>query len=201
MVVKLLKSIANKCLFCRKRRRKLLQQMIGNIPSFRIQIRKPPFTSAAVDFFGPLRVKQSRNVSVNGSVMIVTCTTTRCIHLELCLMMDSNSFLRTCRRFITIRGVHPAHMFSDRGTNFIGPHTLVLEWLQSWDRYVIQELFPQTTFVFQWEFNVPTASHMNGVLESLVNSVRKGLDAAITNYTRSNLSYEEWSKFYLKFPI
>ena len=34
---------------------------------------------------------------------------------------------------------------------------------------------------------------MNGVVESLINSVRKGLDAAVTNYTRNVLSYEDWS--------
>ena len=45
---------------------------------------------------------------------------------------------------------------------------------------------------FQWSFNVPTASHMNGVVESLINSVRKGLDASVVNYTRSLLIYEEW---------
>ena len=34
---------------------------------------------------------------------------------------------------------------------------------------------------------------MNGVVESLIHSVRKGLDAAITNYTRTVLSYEDWA--------
>ena len=34
--------------------------------------------------------------------------------------------------------------------------------------------------------------HTNGVVEFLINSVRKGLDAAVVNYTRSLLTYEEW---------
>ena len=34
---------------------------------------------------------------------------------------------------------------------------------------------------------------MNGVVESLINSVRKGLDAAIVNYMRSILTFENWS--------
>ena len=91
----ILKSIANRCIFRRIRRRKVLQQMMGDIPSFRLQIRKPPFTSAAVDLFGQLKVKQSRIVTINGSMMIVTCTTTRCI----CLLLDTNPFLRAWRRF------------------------------------------------------------------------------------------------------
>ena len=34
---------------------------------------------------------------------------------------------------------------------------------------------------------------MNGVVESLIASVRKGLDASITNYTRRVLSFQNWS--------
>ncbi len=90
----LLKSIASRCLFSRIRRRKCLEQKTGSQPAFRIQPRMSPFTSVAVDFFGNLKMKQSRNVTVNGLVLIITCTTTRCIHLELCLAIDTNSFLQ-----------------------------------------------------------------------------------------------------------
>ena len=47
----LLKRIAAKCLFCRKRRHKLLKQQMGLLPSFRIHDQKAPFTFVAVDFF------------------------------------------------------------------------------------------------------------------------------------------------------
>ena len=50
----LLKSIANKCMFCRIRRRKCLEQKLGSLPAFRIQPRMAPFTSVAVVFFGNL---------------------------------------------------------------------------------------------------------------------------------------------------
>ena len=61
------------------------------------------------------------------------------------------------------------------------------------DRYLIQNKFEKTSFEFNWNFNVPTASHMNSVVESLIHSVRKGVDDAVMNYTRNILSYEEWS--------
>ena len=105
-----LKSIATRCIFCRIRRRKVLQQRMGDMPSFRIQPRKPPFTTVSMDFFSPLKVKVSRNASTSGSVLIVTCTTTRCIHLELCLTMNTDCCLRAWRRFVSLRGVHPAHV-------------------------------------------------------------------------------------------
>ena len=189
----LLKRIAAKCFFCRTRRQKLLRQQMGILPSFRILEQKCPFTSVAVDFFGNLRIKLSRNIHRKGSVMIATCMTTRSIHLELCETIDTNSFVRAWRRFISVRGVHPNHVFSDGGGTFKGAHQPIKEWIINWDCHVIHTEFEETHFHFDWKFNVPTASHMNGVVESLIHSVRKGLDATITNYTRNVLSFEEWA--------
>ena len=106
----LLKCIVAKCFFCRTRRQMLLKQQMGILPSFRIQEQKAPFTSVAIDFLGYLRIKLSRNVNIKGSVMIVTCMTTRCIHLELSYTTDTNSFIRAWHRFTTVKGIHPNHV-------------------------------------------------------------------------------------------
>ena len=124
--------------------------------------------------------------------MIVTCMTTRCIHLELCTTIDTNSFLRAWRRFTSVRGVHPNHVFSDGGGAFQAANKPISDWISEWDTHLIKNEFDSTSFVFHWEYNVPTASHMNGVVESLIRSVRKGLDAAVTNYTKNKLGFEEW---------
>ena len=34
---------------------------------------------------------------------------------------------------------------------------------------------------------------MNGVVEFVINSVRKALDAFVINYTHSQLTYEQWA--------
>ena len=34
---------------------------------------------------------------------------------------------------------------------------------------------------------------MNGAVESLIGSVRKGLDAAVVNYTRTVPTFENWA--------
>ncbi|CAB4029375.1 PREDICTED: uncharacterized protein LOC107334477 [Paramuricea clavata] len=190
---KLLKSVAARCFFCRTRRRKLLQQRMGELPSFRIQPKLAPFTSVAMDFSGHLKVKQSRNVAVNGSVLIITCATTRCIHLELCLTQDTNSFLTAWRRFATCRGVHPSLVFSDCGGAFIGAEKPIREWIEEWDKDLIKRYLAKSGTKFEWTYNVPSASHMNGVVESLINSVRKALDASVFNYTYTQLTYEQWA--------
>ena len=88
----ILKSIANSCIYCRIRRRLLLQQKMSDLPSFRAQDQCAPFAAVAVDFFGYLKVKLTRNSSANATVLIITCTTTRVIHLEMCLTEDFDSF-------------------------------------------------------------------------------------------------------------
>ncbi len=191
--MKLLKSVVASCFFCRKRRRKLLQQRMGELPSFQIQLKLAPFTSVAMDFFGHLKVKQSRNVSVDGSVFIITCATTRCIHLELCLTQDTNSFLRAWRRFVTCCGVRPSLVFSDCGGAFVGAVEPIRKWIEERDQNLIKTDLARDGTKFEWLYNVPTASHMNGVIESLINSVRKALDASVLNYPHTLLTYEQWA--------
>ena len=109
----------------------------------------------------------------------------------ICHTIDTNSFVRAWCRFISVRGVHPKYVFSDGGGSFKGAHQPIKERIANLDRYVIQNEFEETSFHFDWKFNVPTSSHLNGAVQSLINSVRKGLDATITNYTRNVLLFEE----------
>ena len=80
-------------------------------------------------------------------------------------------------------------VFSDCGGAFIKAESPIREWVQEWDQIIIK----RDLTAFEWVYNVPTASHMNGVVESLINSVRKALDASVIKYTRSQLTYEHWT--------
>ena len=84
-------------------------------------------------------------------------------------------------------------MFSDNGGAFQGANQPISEWIRNWDTDCLRNEFENTSFAFDWELNIPTASHMNGAVESLIVSVRKGLDAAITNYTKNKLLFEDWA--------
>ena len=187
----ILKSIADKCIFCRIRRRKLLQQQMAVLPAFRVDPEKAPFSSVAMDFFGNLRVKLTRNICVDATVLINTCTTSRCIHLELCMMQDTDSFMRAWRRFVSIRGIHPTLGVADAAKCFRQGDP-IRSWMESWDKHLVEQELAANGTSFHWETNTPTASHMNGVVESLIRSVRKALDASIRNYSTTALTYEQW---------
>ena len=67
-------------------------QATPDLPSERVS-EDPPFTHVGLDFAGPLNVV---NEQANGSskvyVCLLTCASTRAIHLELCKSLDVQDF-------------------------------------------------------------------------------------------------------------
>nr|XP_039252452.1 uncharacterized protein LOC120329740 [Styela clava] len=91
------------CIFCKKRNASMGKQFMADLPKERVTPDQPPFTCVGVDNFGPLLVKQGRS-SVKRWGLIITCATTRAVHLEIVHSMDVNSFINGLRRFIARRG-------------------------------------------------------------------------------------------------
>ena len=87
-------------------------------------------------------------------------------------------------------------VFSNQGKNFHGAQQQLRDWIDTWNVTQIKgELAAnRRVFQFDWEFNVPKASHVNGVVESLIRSWRRGLDAAV-NYFNRRFTFEEWQTF------
>ena len=186
----LLKYVASKCVYCHTRRKSILQQQMGILPVFRGISNTPPFTDVAVDFFGPIHAQVNRNTTTESSVMIVTCTTTRGTHLELTNTASTESFPLAWRCFVIRRGIHPKKVFSDRGTNFQGSKQPLRDLINSWNvRQIKGELAAnRKDFHSNWEFNVPKASHMNCVVESLMRSCRRGPMLPSVASTEASLS-------------
>ena len=102
------------CAFCRNRRAKPLQPKMADLPRHRFDMTRP-FKKVGLDFFGPLHVKKFRKIEKRW-VLLITCLSTRAIHLELVESMDTDSFLMGLRQFFGRRG-KPSVVFSDNGSN------------------------------------------------------------------------------------
>ena len=87
-----------------------------------VELGNRPFTNAAVDYFGPLLVRQGKN-ELKRYGCIFTCLTTCAMHLELAENLTTEAFLMAYRRFLALTGEATRVMFSDNGTNFVGTHT------------------------------------------------------------------------------
>ena len=111
------KLITNKCVICRKLRKKPLVQLMGQIPSLRVAAGFPAFSNTAMDMFGPLQIRLNRKTLKEAQIVIFTCMTTRAIHLELLTDKTSAGFLMALRRFACLRG-HPNICWSDCGIVF-----------------------------------------------------------------------------------
>ena len=75
-----------------------------DLPEFRVDHSGCAFQVTGLDFAGPLYVKNNLN---NDKVymLLLTCASSRAIHLELTTDMSIEGFLRGFKRFIARRGI------------------------------------------------------------------------------------------------
>ena len=189
---KMAKAVVSECVICRKLRRKPLDQLMGQVPSLRVAAGFPPFSNTAMDMFGPLQIRLNRRTLQEAQVVIFTCTTTRAIHLELVTHKTTEAFLMAFRRFACLRG-HPNVCWSDCGSNFVGAQEYLREVMQNWDIPKIQSTVSEEFACnFEWHWNTPHASHQNGVVESLIKSVRQAFNSVCKNQA---FTEEQWRTF------
>ena len=164
------KKSLHRCAVCRNRRAAPQPPMMADMPSERFDTSRP-FNTVGIDYLGPLTVRKFRKTE-KRYVLLVTCLATRAVHLEVAQSLDTDSFLMALRRFMARRG-KPAKILSDNGTNFVGGERELREAVQSLDQERIADELSQS--YIDWRFITPAASHMGGVWERLVSSVKRAL--------------------------
>ena len=179
------------CTHCRLRYAKPNQQLMANLPQDRLQVDSHPFAYCGVDYFDPLIVRQKRS-NIKRYGCLFTCLTTRAIHLEVATDLSADAFINALRRFLSRRGPVIC-MYSDNGTNLVGAGSMLREALQKWNEHQVQEFLLQKEI--RWSFNPPSASHMGGVWERMIRSVRRIL---ISLTSQRNLSDDQPHTFLLE---
>ena len=170
----------SKCVTCRKLRAAPQQQMMAELPTDRLE-QVPPFTFSAVDYFGSFYIREGRKEMKRYGVLF-TCMASRAIHLEIATLLTTDSFLNTYRRFVCRRG--PIQQLrSDQGTNFVGAKNEMQAALNEMNHEKIQrELLKDNCDWFAWKMNVPHASHMGGVWERQIRTVRSVLTGLLQSH-------------------
>lgn len=141
--------------------------------------------------FRLLQIRLNRTFQ-EAQVVIFMCAITRAVHLELVTNKSSEAFLMAFRWFVCLHS-HPNVCWSDCGSNFIGAQEFLRQVMQNRDIPKIEStLSEEFTCNVEWQWNTPHASHQNGVLESLIKSVRKALTSVCKNQT---FTEEQWRTF------
>lgn len=115
--------------------------------------------------------------------MIFTCFTSRAVYLDLTEGYDTNSFLSTFRRFVSIRG-YPQTIHSDMGTQLTAASKEIRNMMEKWNTNQISKfsLNQGTTWSFNKSANAP---RQNGICEALIKTVNRLLVTTVGEYVLS----------------
>ena len=160
-------SVLHRCVKCLCIRGVPASQLMADLPQERVEP-APPFSFCGMDCFGPFTVKDGRKY-VKRYGLIVTCLASRAVHIESLDDMSTDAFINGLRRVISVRG-NIRQVWCDQGTNFVGASREFKEAWKQLDRDKIVSELVKKQCVFR--FNPPSASHMGGVWERLIRTVR-----------------------------
>ncbi|XP_053381699.1 uncharacterized protein LOC128549196 [Mercenaria mercenaria] len=187
---RLISKIIHLCVICRKLRGKTEHQIMTDLPVDRLTP-GPPFTFVGLDVFGPWAIVSRRTrggmAQSKRWALLLTCMTTRAVHIEVLEEMSSSSFINALRRFIALRG-NVKEFRSDRGTNFVGATEDLKVNVINVECGPVPNYFRDSGVT--WRFNPPHSSHMGGVWERMIGMARRILDGMLLGVTSKNLTHE-----------
>lgn len=138
----------------------------------------PPF--AYSDMFGPPLTKEGRKEQ-NGYGALFTCMASPAVHIEAVKDLSTDSFINALRRFTFLHG-SIRQLRLDRGTSFTGAERELRAPAGEMDHGRVREcLLGKECDYVVFKTNVPTASHMGGVWERQIRSVRSALSSLLAS--------------------
>ncbi|XP_049318702.1 uncharacterized protein LOC125780534 [Astyanax mexicanus] len=175
------KVVANhikQCVTCRRARRPTETQKMADLPADRVNP-SPPFSFCGMDCFGPFYSKQGRKESKRYG-LVFTCLSSRAVHIEMLEDLTTDAFINALRCFIAIRGA-VRQIRSDQGTNFVGAKNELAKALKELDQDRLTGFLAEKQCDFI--MNVPDASHMGGVWERQIRTIRSVLNCVLSQST------------------
>ncbi|KAL3975616.1 lysophosphatidylglycerol acyltransferase 1 [Sarotherodon galilaeus] len=167
---KIVSSYIYKCVKCRRFRRRTEQQKMADLPEDRMET-TPPFTYCGMDCFGPFYVKEGRK-ELKRYGLLITCMCSRAVHLEMLDDLSTDSLINSLRAFVAIRGT-VRQIRCDQGTNFVGTRNEFLGAFKEMDQAKLGKLD------CEFFMNTPASSHMGGVWERQIRTIRSVLTSIL----------------------
>ena len=172
-----IKEVLNGCIKCKRRTAVRQAPEIAELPKARLTPYEPAFSYTGLDYFGPFYVKRGRGKTTEKRWgVIFTCMNSRAVHLEVAHSLETDDFILVLIRFLNRRG-HVKEMRSDNGTNFVGAEHEIQDAIKQMDKMKLNNELSMRGC--KWVFHPPGASHMSGVWERLVRTVKRSLKAIV----------------------
>jgi hypothetical protein len=163
-----IKKVLNNCLPCKIARNRHADVIEAPLPADRVQPKKP-FSIIGIDFAGPLHITSGRTTK-KAYILLITCSTTRALHLELTTDLSTDRFLMAFQRFVGRRGI-PDTVYSDNAQTF---HAANKE-LQEFGAVLSDSRMHQylAHHNITWKFIPPRAAWCGAWWERMVGSVKR----------------------------
>ena len=147
-------------------------------------VKAASFTYSGVNMFRPILIRERRS-DLKRYLALITCFSSRAVHIEITNTIDADSFVMALRRFFARRG-SVRLIWSDNGTNFISANNELQKTLKEMDHLKIKNyLQGNGTDWILWHKNPPGASRMGGVWERQIRTARVILEGLIKTHVQS----------------
>jgi len=171
------KTIKNKCVTCKRLDKSFAEQRMASLP---VQRLKPalPWLHTSIDLFGPFTTRGEVNKRSRGKAygIIFNCMVNRGVHIDLATDYSTEGFLLPFRRFVSMRG-YPKEVYSDNGTQLSAASKELQNVISDLDQQQLKEFGAEMGL--EWHFSSPDGPWRNGCSESLIKSVKRGLNIAV----------------------
>jgi transposase InsO family protein len=175
----IVRLVLRKCLRCFRLRTHNTSQLMGQLPTARVQTSRP-FAATGIDYGGPFNLKiggRRSKLTQKAYLALFVCMSTKALHLELVSDLTTNAFLAALRRFVSRRG-RPAQVHSDNGTNFVGASKELKRFLSRLKSSEEVCAYTASEGII-WNFNPPHSPHFGGLWEAGIKSVKTHLKKII----------------------
>ena len=164
------KKYIRACVFCKRWTAKHYNVEVAPLPPERIS-QSRCFSVVGIDFAGPVHVYDN-DEGTKAYILIVSCATTRAIHLELVSNLSVYNFMLAFKRFVGRRG-RPAVVISDNFSTFHKANQDLSEAWRSLKSKEFGEYVAENRI--EWKFIVQCAPFWGGFYERMVRSVKSPL--------------------------
>ncbi|XP_037929094.1 uncharacterized protein LOC119663556 [Teleopsis dalmanni] len=184
------RNIVHSCVICSKAKPKLMDQLMGNLPTDRVTLTKPFFTTG-VDYCGPIWIhyKIRGKRPTKAYLAVFCCFATKAVHLEVVSDLTTEAFIAAIQRFISRRG-RCQTIYSDNATNLVGARNQLQElqftiYSENGKEKIIKT---SSNKGIDFKFIPPRAPHFGGLWEAAVKSAKHLMIKGIFS---ASLTYEE----------
>ena len=179
-IIKIKKGVKREisgCVECKIKYERLASQIMCPLPEERLKP-TPPFYYIAVDYFGPFTIRGEVQKRTRGKCygVILTCMSSRAVHLDIADNLSTDGFLQLLRRYASLRG-WPKKIFSDNGTQLVSASKELQSIIKNLDWDEVQKFGYK--YGTEWSFSPADAPWYNGAAEALIKSVKRALSTAV----------------------